>query len=68
MILLFIGTVITHMCLESQPRYHYYAMQIISILGAVGVGDIYKYYRNLSKEKIAYNSSSHDFIIENKHI
>jgi hypothetical protein len=42
MILLFIGTAILHMLLESQPRYHYYGLQIFSILAAIGISDVYK--------------------------
>ena len=42
MILLFIGTAVLHMVLESQPRYHYYGLQVFSILAAVGIAEVYK--------------------------
>lgn len=42
MILLFMGTAILHMVLESQPRYHYYGLQVFSILAAVGIAEVYK--------------------------
>lgn len=42
MVLLFIGTALIHMVLESQPRYHYYSLQIFSILASIGIVQIYR--------------------------
>lgn len=53
LILVFIGTVVAHILLENQNRYHYYIIQIFIILTAVGIGYIYNEKRvnvTLSKE------------------
>lgn len=42
MILLFIGTAMLHMLLESQSRYHYYGLQVFSILAAIGISEVYR--------------------------
>lgn len=41
LILLFIGTVVAHIILENQNRYHYYILQIFAILAAVGISLMY---------------------------
>jgi hypothetical protein len=44
LILLFIGTAILHMILESQNRYHYDILPLFAILTAVGSTEIYRYF------------------------
>lgn len=45
LVLFFIGTAILHMILESQNRYHYNILPIFAILAAVGISEIFDYYR-----------------------
>ncbi len=44
LILLFIGTVILHMLLESQNRYHYFILPVFMILASMGISQIYRSY------------------------
>jgi len=44
MILVFVGTVLLHMILESQNRYHYFVLPILMILAAMAIADIYQEY------------------------
>jgi hypothetical protein len=48
LILLFIGTVILHMILESQNRYHYYILPVFMILSSLGIIEIYRDIRSRS--------------------
>lgn len=47
LILLFIGTVILHMLLESQNRYHYFILPVLTILASMGLSQIYHSYVRL---------------------
>jgi asparagine N-glycosylation enzyme membrane subunit Stt3 len=42
LILLFVGTAMLHMFLESQNRYHYFVLPIFVILAALGIGEVYQ--------------------------
>lgn len=66
MILLFIGTAILHMLLESQPRYHYYGLQVFSILAAIGIAGIYK--SLLEKFSLNVSNSTENKSLEHKEI
>ncbi len=48
-ILVFIGTVVAHILLENQNRYHYHILQIFIILAGVGIGYIYSEKRESMK-------------------
>ena len=44
LILLFIGTVVLHLILETQNRYHYFILPIFMILASMSIVDIYRGY------------------------
>lgn len=47
MILLFIGTALVHMVLETQNRYHYNILPIFAILASIGIMDIFEHYNKV---------------------
>ncbi len=49
LILLYLGTVGIHLFVESQNRYHYHVLQVIMIMGAVGIGYIFQNARESAK-------------------
>lgn len=46
LILLYIGTVVMHLMVESQNRYHYFVLEVFMILAGLGVEFIYKDAKN----------------------
>lgn len=51
LMLLFVGTVMLHMILESQNRYHYFLLPVFMILASMGITQIYRgYTRAKTKE------------------
>jgi hypothetical protein len=46
LMLFFIGTVMVHMILECQNRYHYNILPVFMLLTAMGVTEIYKSYHH----------------------
>lgn len=44
LVLLFIGTVMVHMVLENQNRYHYNILPVFAILASIGMVEIYHHY------------------------
>jgi 4-amino-4-deoxy-L-arabinose transferase and related glycosyltransferases of PMT family len=42
LILLFIGTAVLHMFLETQNRYHYFVLPVFAILASMAIADIYR--------------------------
>ncbi len=44
LILLFVGTVILHLFLESQNRYHYFMLPVFTVLTSMGIAEIYRAY------------------------
>lgn len=52
LILLFIGTVLLHMVLECQNRYHYFILPIFIILASMGIVEIYRGYAHRKSQNI----------------
>lgn len=50
LILLFVGTVILHMVLECQNRYHYFILPVFMILASMGIVGIYRSYTRSPNE------------------
>lgn len=51
LMLLFIGTALLHLILETQNRYHYYIIPVFIILGSLGVSGIYGLYSSKREKK-----------------
>lgn len=44
LMLLFVGTALLHLALETQNRYHYFVLQAFMLLAALGISDIFRRY------------------------
>ena len=63
LILLYLGTVGIHLFVESQNRYHYHVLQVVMILGAVGIGYIFQNARESAKAAFIRRQEKQDLVI-----
>jgi len=51
-VVFFVGTIVLHLLVEAQNRYHYYLLQNFSILAAVGVGLLFRTYMEKTQSRL----------------
>ena len=62
LILLYLGTVGIHLFVESQNRYHYHILQVIMVMGAVGISYIFQNAREAAKAAFIRKQEKMDLI------
>lgn len=62
LILLYLGTVGIHLFVESQNRYHYHILQVIMVMGAVGISYIFQNARESAKAAFTRRQEKMDLI------
>ncbi len=62
LILLYLGTVGIHLFVESQNRYHYHILQVIMVMGAVGISYIFQNARESAKAAFIRKQEKMDLI------
>ncbi len=62
LILLYLGTVGIHLFVESQNRYHYHILQVIMVMGAVGISYIFQNARESAKAAFIRKQEKKDLI------